>query len=66
MTNGVLIIGNTSTTAAVTVTKHWANTDDARDIIVNLMANGSLVTTLFPDLAGVSAVVTLNEDNGYA
>ena len=65
MSSGVLIIGNTSVTATVTVNKHWANTDDARDVIVNLYANGSLVTTLFPNLTNVSAVVTLNESGGY-
>jgi len=63
--NGVLIIGNTSTTATVTVTKAWTNPSDARDVVVNLLANGDLVTTLFPDLSGVSAIVTLNEAGDF-
>lgn len=63
--NGVLIIGNTSTTATVTVTKAWTNPSDARDVVVNLLANGDLVTTLFPELSGVSAIVTLDEAGNF-
>ncbi len=64
--NGVLIIGNTSTTATVTVTKAWTKQSDARDVVINLLANGDLVTTLFPELSGISAIVTLDQEGNYS
>lgn len=64
--NGVLVIGNTSTTATVTVTKAWTKQSDARDVVINLLANEELVTTLFPELSGISAIVTLDQEGNYS
>lgn len=65
MENNVLTIDNTAGRTSVTVEKHWGSAADAREITLNLLANGQEVSTLFPTLSGSFNGVTLNADNGY-
>lgn len=56
MVNGVLIIGNSSKTTFVKAEKRWDVAADARNVKLQLLANGELVSKLFPS---VTAEVTL-------
>lgn len=58
MKNGVLVIGNSPTATFVTVEKHWNDPNDATSVKLQLLANGELVSKLFPS---VPAEVTLAE-----
>ncbi len=62
-TTGVLIVGNSTESSSVTVKKSWdCPENEWRDVTMQLLANGKLVTTV---IAGVEAQVVLNADNQW-
>lgn len=62
--NGVLIIGNSTESASVTVKKNWdCPESEWREVEAQLLANGRLVTTV---IAGVSPSAVLNSANHWS
>lgn len=61
--NGVLLVGNSTEASSVTVKKQWECPESEwRDVKLQLMANGKLVTTV---ISGVAPEVTLNSSNDW-
>ncbi len=60
---GVLVVGNSTDSSSVTVVKDWeCDPIEWRDVTVQLLANGKLVTTV---IAGVEPTAILNDSNGW-
>lgn len=60
---GVLIVGNSTDSSSVTVKKRWeCDQSEWRDVTIQLLANGKLVTTV---IAGVEPQTVLNAANGW-
>lgn len=62
-TNGVLIIGNSTDEASVTVKKQWdCPESEWQDVYIQLFANSKLVTSV---ISGVKHEAILNRDNNW-
>jgi len=62
--DGLLIIGNTTESTSVTANKQWMCPEaDWADVTVQLLANGTVVSTLIP---GVEPEGILTAENGYS